>query len=150
MSSGDRNPRANPTGPFYQPFHKNTNSQNQRAQQPPRHYAQGSYMPNGGGGPAHQQMPAPGAVPLLPNQGRIIDTGAIRILCVADVRGKLGPKHSLPLPFCRDRKRADSLASLGHLRSFNELAKKAGANYIIHTGDFGFYDESSLDRIAEK
>lgn len=48
-------------------------------------------MPNGGGGPSHQPMPAPGAVPLLPNQGRVIDTGSIRILCVADVRGKLTP-----------------------------------------------------------
>ncbi|KAJ4393117.1 hypothetical protein N0V93_002324 [Gnomoniopsis smithogilvyi] len=94
------------------------------AQQPPRHYAQGGYMANGAGGPPHQPMPAPGAVPLLPNQGRVIDTGSIRILCVADVRG--------------------------HLRSLNELAKKAQANYIIHTGDFGFYDESSLERIAEK
>jgi hypothetical protein len=32
----------------------------------------------------------------------------------------------------------------------NDLAKKAGADYIIHTGDFGFYDDSSLERIAEK
>lgn len=42
------------------------------------------------------------------------------------------------------------LSATGHLRSLNELAKKAQANYIIHTGDFGFYDESSLERIAEK
>lgn len=55
-------------------------------------------MPNGGGGPVHQPMPAPGAVPLLPNQGRIIDTGSIRILCVADVRGKL-PSSLFPTPF---------------------------------------------------
>jgi len=39
---------------------------------------------------------------------------------------------------------------LGNLRSLNELAKQAKADYIIHTGDFGFYDETSLDRIAEK
>lgn len=32
----------------------------------------------------------------------------------------------------------------------NDLAKKASADYIIHTGDFGFYDDSSLDRIADK
>jgi len=32
----------------------------------------------------------------------------------------------------------------------NELARSARADYIIHTGDFGFYDETSLDRIAEK
>ena len=38
----------------------------------------------------------------------------------------------------------------GNLKSLNELAKQARADYIIHTGDFGFYDESSLDRIAEK
>lgn len=38
----------------------------------------------------------------------------------------------------------------GNLRQLNELARKANADYIIHTGDFGFYDESSLDRIAEK
>jgi len=38
----------------------------------------------------------------------------------------------------------------GNLRSLNELAAEAKANYIIHTGDFGFYDDRSLDRIAEK
>lgn len=32
----------------------------------------------------------------------------------------------------------------------NKLAKEARANYIVHTGDFGFYDDRSLDRIAEK
>lgn len=32
----------------------------------------------------------------------------------------------------------------------NELARSAKADYIIHTGDFGFYDDSSLERIAEK
>lgn len=49
------------------------------------------------------------------------------------------------------RRRTDwTCNSTGHLRSLNDLAKKAQANYIIHTGDFGFYDESSLERIAEK
>jgi len=38
----------------------------------------------------------------------------------------------------------------GNLRSLNELARTARADYIIHTGDFGFYDNTSLDRIAEK
>jgi hypothetical protein len=38
----------------------------------------------------------------------------------------------------------------GNLRSLNTLAKEARANYIVHTGDFGFYDDRSLDRIAEK
>jgi hypothetical protein len=36
------------------------------------------------------------------------------------------------------------------LKSLNELAKQANADHIIHTGDFGFYDESSLERIADK
>ncbi|KAK4111457.1 hypothetical protein N656DRAFT_163289 [Canariomyces notabilis] len=83
-------------------------------------YNQG-YLPNGG---APHSGPVPGAAPLLPNQGRIIQTGPIRVLCIADVRG--------------------------NLRSLNELAKSARADYIIHTGDFGFYDETSLERIAEK
>jgi hypothetical protein len=38
----------------------------------------------------------------------------------------------------------------GNLKSLNELAKTAKADYILHTGDFGFYDNSSLERIAEK
>ncbi len=38
----------------------------------------------------------------------------------------------------------------GHLRHLNELACNAKADYIIHTGDFGFYDDASLERIAEK
>jgi len=38
----------------------------------------------------------------------------------------------------------------GNLRSLNELAKQARADHIIHTGDFGFYDSTSLDRIADK
>jgi hypothetical protein len=38
----------------------------------------------------------------------------------------------------------------GNLQSLNQLAADARANYIIHTGDFGFYDDRSLDRIAEK
>ncbi|KAH6865521.1 ser/Thr protein phosphatase family protein [Alternaria rosae] len=88
----------------------------------PRPYP-GNYLPNGGapGGPSG---PAPGAVPLLPNQGRVIQQGSVRVLCIADVRG--------------------------NLQSLNQLAADARANYIIHTGDFGFYDDRSLDRIAEK
>ena len=40
------------------------------------------YLPNGAG-----SNPVPGATPLLPNQGRILQTGSARVLCVADVRG---------------------------------------------------------------
>lgn len=42
------------------------------------------------------------------------------------------------------------IAITGHLRQLNELARNAKADYIIHTGDFGFYDETSIERIAEK
>lgn len=38
----------------------------------------------------------------------------------------------------------------GNLKSLNDLAQQAKANYIVHTGDFGFYDEDSLQRIADK
>ena len=38
----------------------------------------------------------------------------------------------------------------GNLKSLNDLAQQARANYIVHTGDFGFYDEDSLQRIADK
>lgn len=29
----------------------------------------------------------PGAIPLAPNQGRVIQQGPVRVLCIADVRG---------------------------------------------------------------
>lgn len=45
---------------------------------------------------------------------------------------------------------ADLGTTIGNLRSLNDLAKHARADYIIHTGDFGFYDDTSLERIAEK
>lgn len=48
------------------------------------------------------------------------------------------------------RPRNANIVVLGNLRSLNTLAKEARANYIVHTGDFGFYDDRSLDRIAEK
>ncbi|KAF2760449.1 hypothetical protein EJ05DRAFT_450153 [Pseudovirgaria hyperparasitica] len=87
----------------------------------PRPYNQAAYgLPNGG----LQSSAVPGATPLLPNQGRVIQQGSKRVLCIADVRG--------------------------NLRSLNDLANEARADYIIHTGDFGFYDDRSLERIAEK
>lgn len=92
-------------------------------QQPPsqpRAYSQ-AYIPNGAPQPSG---PVPGARPLDPNQGRVQQIGHARVLCIADVRG--------------------------NLRQLNDLARNAKADYIIHTGDFGFYDDSSLDRIAEK
>ncbi|OCK78507.1 ser/Thr protein phosphatase family protein [Lepidopterella palustris CBS 459.81] len=86
----------------------------------PRPYNAQGYLPNGG----TPSGPAPGAQPLLPNQGRVIQSGSARVLCIADVRG--------------------------NLQSLNHLAAEARASYIVHTGDFGFYDDRSLDRIAEK
>lgn len=73
-------------------------SQSQPDQQPPRHYNHPGpgYLANGAPGGPPQTAPAPGAVPLLPNQGRVIEAGAIRILCVADVRGKLHPPPPTP------------------------------------------------------
>lgn len=39
-------------------------------------------MPNGTPGPV------PGAQPLQPNHGRMIQSGPVRVLCIADVRGR--------------------------------------------------------------
>jgi len=52
-----------------------------RRSRQPRIYNNSGYLPNGA-----TNLP-PGAAPLLPNQGRIIQTGPIRVLCIADVRG---------------------------------------------------------------
>ena len=56
------------------------------AQQPRQPYNQG-YMPNGAPG-AHANL---SATPLLPNQGRVIQNGPVRVLCIADVRGRTIP-----------------------------------------------------------
>lgn len=63
------------------------------SQQRPHPYNNPGYLPNGGAG--HTGLP-PGAAPLLPNNGRVIQTGGVRVLCVADVRGELKLK-SLPI-----------------------------------------------------
>jgi hypothetical protein len=54
-------------------------------QQRPHTYNNPGYLPNGAVG-SHPNLP-PGAAPLLPNNGRIIQTGGVRVLCIADVRG---------------------------------------------------------------
>lgn len=61
----------------------------------PHSFAPGYPIPNG----APQAAPAPGATPLLPNNGRVIQNGPTRILCIADVRGMI-PRQSLEM---RDR-----------------------------------------------
>ncbi|CCG81572.1 Ser/Thr protein phosphatase family protein [Taphrina deformans PYCC 5710] len=58
------------------------------------------------------------------NNVRIIRGENARILCVADIRGQLS--------------------------SLNQLAQQHEATHILHTGDFGFYDTSSLDRLTDK
>lgn len=64
-----------------------------RSEQPrPNPYNQG-YLANGA--VPHQTVPVPGATPLLPNQGRVIQSGPIRVLCIADVRGTILPPRNL-------------------------------------------------------
>ena len=58
----------------------------QQAPNQPRPYP-GNYLPNGSA-PGAPSGPAPGAVPLLPNQGRVLQQGSVRVLCIADVRGE--------------------------------------------------------------
>lgn len=56
--------------------------------------------------------------------GRVIKADNARILCVADIRGQLS--------------------------SLNQLASQYDATHILHTGDFGFYDSTSLERMTDK
>jgi hypothetical protein len=58
-------------------------------QQRPHTYNNQPYLPNGAAG-GHTGLP-PGAAPLLPNNGRVIQTGGVRVLCIADVRGTYTP-----------------------------------------------------------
>ncbi|KAF3190261.1 hypothetical protein TWF106_009111 [Orbilia oligospora] len=81
------------------------------------------FVPGAGMAPSNPMPNGPVPVVLPPNIVHVPKSN-IRILCVADVRGDL--------------------------LSLNELAKKTNADYILHTGDFGFYDNSSIHRIAEK
>ncbi|EIW82035.1 hypothetical protein CONPUDRAFT_102708 [Coniophora puteana RWD-64-598 SS2] len=57
-------------------------------------------------------------------QTRILDAAHGRILCIADIRGRLS--------------------------ALNDLAREANAQAIIHTGDFGFFEGNSLDRINDR
>ncbi|KAL5530772.1 hypothetical protein ACEPAF_7030 [Sanghuangporus sanghuang] len=71
----------------------------------------------------------PGASPMpahvsVNTQTKVIDTIAGRILCIADVRGKLS--------------------------SLSDMAREANAKAIIHTGDFGFFEASSLENINDR
>ncbi|KAI9499272.1 hypothetical protein BDB00DRAFT_226710 [Zychaea mexicana] len=70
--------------------------------------------------------PIPSATSASPNHNgsSLMNIDGKRILCTADVRGNIS--------------------------QLNVLAREANADYIIHTGDFGFYDRSSLDRISDR
>ncbi|KAI9507196.1 hypothetical protein F5148DRAFT_981701 [Russula earlei] len=57
-------------------------------------------------------------------QTKVIDTVHGRILCIADIRGRLS--------------------------SLNDLAREENAKAIIHTGDFGFFEATSVDRIHDR
>lgn len=60
-------------------------------QRPHSYNNQGGYLPNGATA-GHTGLPQ-GAAPLLPNHGRVIQTGGVRVLCVADVRGVFQSHH---------------------------------------------------------
>ncbi|KAI9793793.1 MAG: hypothetical protein M1835_007027 [Candelina submexicana] len=95
-----------------------------RPNQPRPHTYNQNYLPNGASGTSGSGPVGGVGSNQLPHNGRVIQSGGARVLCIADVRG--------------------------NLRSLNDLAKQARADHIIHTGDFGFYDESSLERVADK
>ncbi|KAJ7072916.1 hypothetical protein C8F01DRAFT_1012908, partial [Mycena amicta] len=62
--------------------------------------------------------------PRVNTQTKVLDTAHGRILCIADIRGRLS--------------------------ALNDLARDANAQAIVHTGDFGFFEASSLDRINDR
>jgi len=64
------------------------------------------------------------ATPQPPQTHVVLDDGHGRVLAVADIRGKLS--------------------------QLNALAAEHNAQAIIHTGDFGFFEHSSLDRISDR
>ncbi len=69
----------------------------------------------------------------------------MRVLCIADVRGQVTGK---PIAISGVDLTRNALQVT--LKSLNDLARQAKADFILHTGDFGFYDNTSLERIAEK
>ncbi|KAF8644334.1 hypothetical protein AX16_008542 [Volvariella volvacea WC 439] len=57
-------------------------------------------------------------------QTKVLDSVHGRILCIADIRGRLS--------------------------ALNDLAREHNAQAIIHTGDFGFFEANSLERINDR
>ncbi|KAF8164921.1 hypothetical protein B0H34DRAFT_649712 [Crassisporium funariophilum] len=68
--------------------------------------------------------PLPRPVHQVNTQTKVLDTNHGRILCIADIRGRLS--------------------------ALNDLAREANAKAIIHTGDFGFFEANSLERINDR
>ncbi|KAI8340764.1 hypothetical protein BC941DRAFT_418127 [Chlamydoabsidia padenii] len=68
--------------------------------------------------------PIPSPVTSSPKPSEILTVDGKRILCTADIKGCLS--------------------------QLNQLARDAKAHCIIHTGDFGFYERSSLERISDR
>ncbi|KAI8098476.1 uncharacterized protein BX664DRAFT_287979 [Halteromyces radiatus] len=68
--------------------------------------------------------PIPSSVTSSPKPNDIITVEGKRILCTADIKGCIS--------------------------QLNQLARDANAHCIIHTGDFGFYERSSLERIDDR
>jgi len=64
------------------PFNMFGTSLMSESNKPRPQYQNQGYLPNGA-----SSGPTPGAQALLPNNGRVIQSGPTRILCVADVRG---------------------------------------------------------------
>ncbi|KAG2150317.1 uncharacterized protein EDB93DRAFT_345628 [Suillus bovinus] len=67
---------------------------------------------------------SPNSRPQVNTHTKVLDTTHGRILCIADIRGRLS--------------------------GLNDLAREANAKAIIHTGDFGFFESNSLDRINDR
>ncbi|CAO3625684.1 unnamed protein product [Cunninghamella blakesleeana] len=68
--------------------------------------------------------PIPSSVTSSPKPNDIINVDGKQILCTADIKGGIS--------------------------QLNKLARDANAQCIIHTGDFGFYERSSLERISDR
>ncbi|KAI9319431.1 hypothetical protein BX666DRAFT_2025727 [Dichotomocladium elegans] len=70
--------------------------------------------------------PIPSTTSMSPKQNgcNVMNIDGKRILCTADVRGNIS--------------------------QLNQLARDTNADYIIHTGDFGFYEKTSLERISDR
>ncbi|TFK56295.1 hypothetical protein OE88DRAFT_1622507 [Heliocybe sulcata] len=68
--------------------------------------------------------PLPRPTQQVNTQTKVLDTVHGRLLCIADIRGRLS--------------------------GLNDLAREVNASAIIHTGDFGFFEASSLERINDR